>query len=254
MQKTHHILWTGGFDSTFRVLDLVLNKKREVQPHYIIDEERPSTNKELETIHTIIAHIGIMDMKAAERIKPLIIVNKKDITSDQEDKDKFERLISTSFLGTQYVWLPAYLKQNGIAEIESGAHKDDNIETFIADYVKKIEDNDDYYYMLKNEYADTDLSIFARFQFPLLDYSKLDMERIAKESGFNHLMEMTWFCYRPQKDGKPCGLCNPCKYAKEEGMERRVPRPRVDDFIMFYSLKYLRKAKRNLVNGSGSKK
>ncbi|WP_347862280.1 7-cyano-7-deazaguanine synthase [Salimicrobium sp. PL1-032A] len=251
MQKVHHIMWTGGFDSTFRVLDLVFNKKRVVQPHYIIDEGRPSTNKEIETIHTIIAHIAIMDMEAAKRIKEPIITYKKDIEEDEEGKDKFERLVSNSFLGTQYLWLPAYLKQNGIPEIESGAHKDDNIEKFIIDYVERIEEDDDHYYMIKEEYRDTDLSIFSRFRYPLLDYSKLDMEQIAEENGFGHLMEMTWFCYRPQKDGKPCGLCNPCKYAKNEGMGRRVPRPRAGDFITFHSKKRLRKAKKALKDRIG---
>lgn len=39
--QTHHLLWTGGWDSTFRVLQLLLCSRDAVQPHYIIDPERP---------------------------------------------------------------------------------------------------------------------------------------------------------------------------------------------------------------------
>lgn len=49
----HRILWTGGWDSTFRVLDLVLNKKKNIQPYYILDERRASTEIEIATMEKI---------------------------------------------------------------------------------------------------------------------------------------------------------------------------------------------------------
>ena len=36
------ILWTGGWDSTFRLLQLLLELKLEVIPHYVIDDTRES--------------------------------------------------------------------------------------------------------------------------------------------------------------------------------------------------------------------
>lgn len=50
------------------------------------------------------------------------------------------------------------------------------------------------------------------------------MEAVAKKNNFSHIMEETWFCHTPY-NGKPCGICNPCKYTKEEGLGRRVPKP-----------------------------
>ncbi len=35
-QQEFNVLWTGGWDSTFRVLDLVLHQKATVQPHYLL--------------------------------------------------------------------------------------------------------------------------------------------------------------------------------------------------------------------------
>lgn len=49
----YRILWTGGWDSTFRVLDLVLNKKKNIQPYYILDERRASTEIEIATMEKI---------------------------------------------------------------------------------------------------------------------------------------------------------------------------------------------------------
>ena len=48
-----NLLWTGGWDSTFRLLDLVLIKKKTVQPHYILDPDRLSTGMELKTMKDI---------------------------------------------------------------------------------------------------------------------------------------------------------------------------------------------------------
>jgi 7-cyano-7-deazaguanine synthase in queuosine biosynthesis len=65
--------------------------------------------------------------------------------------------------------------------------------------------------------------LFRSFRFPILDLTKLDMERIAAENGFLPLMNETVFCHTPLKDGTPCGQCNPCRYTIAEGLKRRVP-------------------------------
>ena len=45
-----NLFWTGGWDSTFRVLQLLLLHKRSVQPYYVIDEDRRSTGMEIHTM------------------------------------------------------------------------------------------------------------------------------------------------------------------------------------------------------------
>ena len=37
------------------------------------------------------------------------------------------------------------------------------------------------------------------------------------------IMENIWFCHTPI-DGKPCGLCNPCKTKMESNMEFLLPK------------------------------
>lgn len=53
MKETIHdvepikMLWTGGWDSTFQLLQLLFVQKRRVAPFYLIDEPRQSTGMEL---------------------------------------------------------------------------------------------------------------------------------------------------------------------------------------------------------------
>jgi hypothetical protein len=39
-------------------------------------------------------------------------------------------------------------------------------------------------------------------------------------------MAMTWFCHTPAQDGLPCGFCNPCQYAIQDGFAWRIPEKR----------------------------
>lgn len=55
--ETVHLLWTGGWDSTYRLLYLLWEGK-QVQPHYIIDTHRPSSGHELRAMEAIRASIN----------------------------------------------------------------------------------------------------------------------------------------------------------------------------------------------------
>ncbi len=66
------------------------------------------------------------------------------------------------------------------------------------------------------------ITIFQYSIFGISDVSKKDAEVIAREKGWIEIMKKTWFCFTPV-NGKPCGICNPCKDAMNEGMEWRMP-------------------------------
>jgi hypothetical protein len=218
-----NLLWTGGWDSTYRLLDLVLVKKKIVQPYYILDEDRPSTDIEIKTMKKIKEMIFEMDITADKRILNTITVLKKDIESDKEITKAYERLLTKAHLGGQYDWLARFAKMLNLNDLELSIHKDDKAEYFLRDDVFKVETNDDLYFKTKEKLSDADLFIFSYFSFPLLELTKLEMEKNAQKHGFKHIMEETWFCHMPTPNGKPCGWCNPCRYTREEGLGRRVP-------------------------------
>ena len=83
MQQTD-IFWTGGLDSTYRVLELLLCKKRKVQPYYIIDPDRSSTLYELKAIEKIKSILNLRDSRTNETLLPLKLVSKTDIKKNEE--------------------------------------------------------------------------------------------------------------------------------------------------------------------------
>lgn len=241
-----NVLWTGGWDSTYRVLDLVLNKKQKVQPYYIKDDRRKSTPVEINTMNKIKKMIFEINPDAVDLIKDTIIVDRTAVPENKEMRSYYEQLVTNRFLGSQYVFLASFVRHYNVKNLELSIHKDDKAQSFIKNDVELIErDNDSYYRLIPNPSL-PELKLFSNFIFPLLNMSKLEMSERAKESGFAHIMEETWFCYNPLKDGKPCGVCNPCKYTREEGLGRRVPNPTLYRKLQVFILKAKHRIKKKL--------
>ena len=218
----NNILWTGG-DSTFRILDLVLVKNRLVQPYYVIDLDRKSTKVEIGAMRHIKGMIFEKMPEAMSLMKDTIFVVRDEIRKNDEITARYRKLRSTSHLGEQYDWLTRLVIDRSIDGLELYIHKDDKAEGFIRKDVVKVVDAKDFYHELIDAPSISELKIFRHYRFPVLEYTKTEMGRYAEEHGFDDIMEHTWFCYNPTKDGKPCGLCNPCRYTREEGLGRRVP-------------------------------
>lgn len=220
----NNVLWTGGWDSTYRVLDLLIDKKVFIQPYYVLDERKSSTNMEIATMDKIKIMIGAIDKNAPKRISETIFIQRENIPENSEITSAYKKLREQSHLGDQYDWLARYTRSEGVDGLELCIHHDDTVEGFIKNDVELIHVDNDRYYKLIEKPSQKELGIFSGYNFPLFDMTKLEMERKAKEKGFDHIMEITWFCHSPYK-GQPCGMCNPCKYTREEGLGRRVPIP-----------------------------
>jgi len=221
----YNVLWTGGWDSTYRILDLVLNKKQTIQPYYVKDTGRKSTSLEIETMEKIKNLIYIIDEDASTRILDTIFIEIEKIPIDLKMKEYWKQLLKESHLGSQYYWLSSYVIYEGISNIELCIHKDDKAEWFIRNNVSFIEEENGGGYYKLSEISETNpLNLFSSFTFPLLSMTKTEMGERANANGFAHIMEVTWFCFNPTSKGTPCGICNPCLYTREEGLGRRVPK------------------------------
>ncbi|KGX94082.1 hypothetical protein N781_01595 [Pontibacillus halophilus JSM 076056 = DSM 19796] len=241
----YNVLWTGGWDSTYRVLNLVLDQGATIQPYYVNDPVRPSTEMEKKTIEKIKRLVVELDPSKEGHIKETIEIRKEDIPQNEEITALYHKLANSKWrLGDQYDWLPRYVHSSGIEKLELSIHNGDKAREIIIQDVVKVEDGNDSYYVLKEAVSMQEFKIFKDFRFPLLDITKLQMEENAKQRGYAHIMEETWFCHTPRKDGKSCGLCNPCKYAMEEGLGRRVTTPSTIDKLQYKAFKVRRKLKK----------
>jgi hypothetical protein len=203
----HQVLWTSGWDSTFRILDLVLVQRASVQPIYLVIRERPSAALEMAHMDLIREKIAERCAEAAGRLLPTRYYAKDELERHEGIKRAFRNMRRQSYLGEQYEWLARLAVQEGFQELELCVHVDDRF----VDFVEHSE-----------------FEIFKCFSLPIKHMTKLDMADYARERGFHDLLELTWFCHDPV-DGQPCGACAPCRYTRAEGLERRVPtvgRPR----------------------------
>lgn len=86
---------------------------------------------------------------------------------------------------------------------------------------------------------DMDVSIFSYFHFPVMDFTKSDMQKEAERCNFIDILILSWFCHHPI-NGIPCGTCNPCIIAVKEGFSNRLPPEALNRYkhIEFYRLYY----------------
>lgn len=217
------LLWTAGWDSTYRLLSSLLVRRKSVQPYYLIDPGRKSTPNELSAMEEIAGAVARQHPGAASLLRKPIVSGVADLRPDADITARFERLRARSHLGGQYDWLARFATQQGLTDLELAIHVDDRAAGFLRPYVVTDGQPDDPFYRLRDDPLDPDLRLFERFRFPVFAVTKRQMQREARDRGFLDLMEMTWFCHLPTPDGKPCGRCNPCRYTIDEGLARRVP-------------------------------
>lgn len=223
------MLWTGGWDSTFRLLQLLVIQKNRVQPYYLIDAGRPSTGIEIKTMRDIKQRLFEEFPHTRELLVPTRYMEIADIKPDRTISEAFQLILEEKPLGRQYDWISRFCKQFGIGEIELCIHRDDKAHDVIAPFVKEFQEEQSSFHRLDED--DTRISerehlLFQYFRFPIFNLTKLDMADIAEEHNWSALMNMTWFCHHPRRERTPCGKCKPCIYAMEEGLGWRIPKSR----------------------------
>ena len=219
---THDLLWTSGWDSTFRLLSALLLEGARVRPHYVIDPDRASTEAELATMQRIRDALADRHPSEATRLLPTCVADRTHVPAIDATSDRFTSLAARGAIGTQYEWLSLYASSARLVDLELAVHFDDKAHEYLVGNVAPIRTRSTTVYRLDDGKVTGDLALFERFTFPVLDLTKLDMRRIADEKGFRDILELSWFCHFPRA-GAPCGVCGPCSDAIREGLGHRLP-------------------------------
>ncbi len=216
--KPVNIFWTGGWDSTFRVMQLLIEEKRKVQPHFVV-RGQASVGKEITTMIDIRRELFRNYPVTRDLLLPTEYIDVRNIIEKQEITNAVNYIKKRQEFAQQYDFCSRYCFQNDIDDMEMCIHKDDKAHKLLAPYLEnstwKINGE-------KTEKGQKAYDVFQYYRFPLFSMTKLDMKKIAKSCGWLDLLEMTWFCASPYK-GKPCGFCGPCTYVIDEGLSRRLP-------------------------------
>lgn len=227
-KKIINILWTRGWDSSFRIFQLS-DKEVTIQPYYLKDD-RKSEKLELDAIASITKEICKLETTKCT-INPLITKSVSDIEIDDDINESYYK-IRKDFetlnhsqghkLGKQYEWLARFSKD--IDNLELGIHKGGKITDVINTYggfEKRTTNNKGEYFAINKTNSSKDLNkIFGNYHFPLLNLTKLKMKQIAEDNGGMDILNNTWFCHVPINE-EPCGHCTPCMQTVEFGLEYR---------------------------------
>ncbi len=236
MQKEHYILWTSGWDSTFRILQLVLEKKIEVQPIYILDKERKSLNQELKAIENITQKLFDQFPESKNYLKPIWFVNKEEIENNTEIEKAFHEIKGKRKIGSQYEWIAKFCYSHHLTQVELCVEKNLDLTSF-GNFIKKnyleIADSE----IQNNPHYKNIETVFKYFEFPVINMLKTDMLKIAKQNKWLDILYLTWFCHNP-KNNIPCGKCNPCTDVIKKGLSYRIPfKNRIKGYLKIYKKK-----------------
>lgn len=221
-----HIFWTGGFDSTFRLLQLIDDScVSKIHIWYLalkIDNKstsqvaRMNRDHEITTMHKILSQIDrskIVKFNIIGESEKLLyyhlifgyqfmnFISKEQIHFSDRTKALFFDLWANNIVSrpiSQWTAITQILDDFDI-EAEICLERGGGIWSRIKDWVV---DGEIQFHQCPG------LEALRRYQIPLFDLDKEDMLKIANQSQIE-ILRQTWSCWYPQDDS-PCQLCFAC--------------------------------------------
>jgi len=218
-KRTVNILWTGGWDSTYRMVELS-RMDVIIQPLYVYAEGRISEKYEIRAMEKIINKLN-NKTKTKATILPIDYIPFNSIDKNRSITAAYENIANEIPLGGQYEWLPCLaLKYNNLEiGIEKAPPEQSGAINAIQNYGQMYYNKKLDTFLLDTKNSTDDLSLlFNNLSFPIIDKTGLEMKDNITQWGYKDVMENVWMCFTPIF-GKPCGLCNPCKSKIETNME-----------------------------------
>ena len=219
-----NIFWSGGWDSTFRIVELS-RMPVMIQPIYAFGDGRKSEKYERQAMNDILSALRNCN-KTVAKFNPMIFININDIPEDSKITEAYNLIHDNTQLGSQHEWLACIAKEYSGIEIgtEAAELESSRILTALNQYGHLIKDEKTNSFYLDTENSTREgLLVFGNITFPIIDKTKIEMKNILQDWGDNYIniMMKTWFCHTPISN-KPCGFCHPCMVAIEGGMTFRV--------------------------------
>ena len=224
-------------------------------PYYLVDDTRRSTPVEMETMDALRRRLALDFPETADRLLPTRYMRVAELLPDSEIEASFDRIVRRSFMGDQYAWLARFCRQHGVEDVELSVEKTAHgAHAVLESFLEEVDSGFGYptFRFAASKQNTDEYRVFSRFSFPLFDTTKLEMAEMVKARGWSDLMSMTWFCHRPRADRQPCGCCNPCLYAIEQGMGWRIPpRRRALAAVYRVTVKPLKQVVKNALRQTG---
>ena len=216
------LLWTGGWDSTFQLLQLLLVHRCRVTPVYLIAHSRQSTGVEIQTMVRIKEALVEKHPYVQELLGPTEFYGMSDIRSDRDIEQALDSIRERQHCGQQYGWFARYCKQFSLDQLQLGVHRSDATE-ILRPYMTTGQQASFHVQQIDDKYHEMDIyTVFRYFTFPIYDLTKVEMAQMAEERGWYQIMASTWFCFHPKRGVRgaiPCGRCSSCGFATRKRHE-----------------------------------
>jgi hypothetical protein len=204
-----YLFWTGGYDSTFRLCELILIEKKKVQPIYIksiIDNaennktKRKSQQQEIQTMELILNKLN------SNLILPVITIDTKIKISDYVAEHM-------KTLHEYKIVKRPVCQYGALAQVSLDLKKPveiavENIDHGMGSKLHHYIRNNKIDYSLVPKHLKGTI-IFQNFIFSVVTKTKKDMLDISDKHNFRNILEITWSCWYPVKN-KPCNKCLMC--------------------------------------------
>jgi hypothetical protein len=229
--EIYYLYWTGGYDSTFRLCEMLLNERKIVQPLYVslaLDNDcqteesctkvwvRRNRKEEKQAMLRIRRELARLYPKASRRLLPTIYID-TDI-----DDASFNKAFDAKFYEDnlwpgkrkkhQYLFLSkfAYYHKLPIDIGVLGIHEKSKFAKFLTENL--VAYNSGPIEMASKNYKIKQPVHFMMYlRFPLFGRTKTDLLAKAKKHGYDNILKYTWSCWFPNRNGTPCGKCPMCK-------------------------------------------
>ena len=214
--KIVHVFWTGGYDSTFRICQALIDEGRTVQPIYISDiidnlpqnrTRRMNKKFEYSAMNKIRETLNRIYPFTKRTLLPLMDIKKVDIDDDIAHHMRV--------LKSQGRVRRAVCQYGAMAQVTRNLGKD--IEICVENEPGSMLNRTMSGKLTRHgrtkknlKRGDESIHIFDRFIFSTIKLSKHDMLKIAKKNGYDNILRITWSCWYPV-NGKPCGRCIMCR-------------------------------------------
>lgn len=218
LNKTRvNLLWTGGWDSTYRLVELS-RMDVVVQPIYVTGMERPSEEIEIKAQIEILETLKNKKETIAE-IRPVLFIKESEIPKNDKITKAYEDIQKKVALGIQYVTLAQCAAMFDMVEIGSEGGLEQNLRmTEAINLCGELIPFEDTYIMNPETANETGKYAFSHFSFPIIDKTEAQMAENIKKWGYEDVMSHVWFCHKPI-NGKQCGLCRACEVKMLNDME-----------------------------------
>lgn len=231
--KHVNILWTGGWDSTFRLCQLSRMDGVEVQPVYFSVQgysDRTNWKKEIQAQDTLLPLLRQKEETKACILNP-IRLTEKDLPQSKNFDQAFEKWKSSPlmpgqlhFLGKLPLLFPKleYCIEGPTLKRRQQGFKLGKTQVFLEEHGFRFHFRPDGYADMDTSQADPELKLlWGGFTFPILGITEMAMVPIIRSWGYEDLFKHTWTCDYGGEE--PCGVCHNCETKWASGMLNFFP-------------------------------